>query len=241
MALLVVEGVSKRFGGLVAVDRVSFRVEAGEIVGLIGPNGAGKTTLFNLISGLYRPDGGQIFFEGRRVDGLPPHKLCRLGLGRTFQLVQPFADLTSLQNVMVGAFNRARSEAEAARIAWETLGRVGLAEKADWPAAWLTLADRKRLEVARALATGPRLLMLDEVMAGLTPREVDDALALLRQLRDSGITLLVIEHVMQAVMALCDRVVVLHHGQKIAEGTPGEVARTAQVIEAYLGEEADIA
>lgn len=241
MALLAVEGVRKRFGGLVAVDGVSFGVDAGEIVGLIGPNGAGKTTLFNLISGLYRPDAGRIFFDGRRVDGLPPHRLCRLGLGRTFQLVQPFADLTTLQNVMVGAFNRARSEAEAARVAREVLILVDLADKADWPVAWLTLADRKRLEVARALATGPRLLMLDEVMAGLTPREVEDALALLRQLRDSGITLLVIEHVMQAVMTLCDRVVVLHHGQKIAEGTPAQVARSPQVIEAYLGEEADIA
>ncbi|MER3399168.1 MAG: ABC transporter ATP-binding protein [Chloroflexota bacterium] len=241
MAFLVVEGVRKRFGGLVAVDDVSFEVAAGEIVGLIGPNGAGKTTLFNLISGLYRPDGGRILLDGRRIDGLPPYERCRLGLGRTFQIVQPFADLTTLQNVMLGAFNQVRSEAQAARIGWDILVRVGLADKADWPAAWLTLGDRKRLEVARALATGPRLLMLDEVMAGLTPREVDDTLVLLRELRDSGITLLVIEHVMRAVMSLCDRVVVLHHGQKIADGTPVEVASFPQVIEAYLGEETEIA
>jgi branched-chain amino acid transport system ATP-binding protein len=237
MSLLSVQHVSKAFGGLRAVEAVTFDVGQGEIVGLIGPNGAGKTTLFNLISGFLRPDRGDIRFDGQSLLGLEPHQICARGLARTFQIVQPFANLTVAQNVMVGAFIHTAREAEARERALEILRFVGLLGKRSFPARSLTLAERKRLEVARALATEPRLLLLDEVMAGLNPREVQDVLGLLRDVRARGVTILVIEHVMHAIMRLCERIVVLHHGQKIAEGPPTAIARDPRVVEAYLGEE----
>jgi branched-chain amino acid transport system ATP-binding protein len=235
-ALLTLDGVTKRFRGLLAVDQVSFAVPAGAIVGLIGPNGAGKTTLFNMIAGFYRPDAGRILLEDRDITGLPPHRACAAGIARTFQLVRPFAALSVLENVMVGAF-RLTPRADAARhAAREIVARLGLAGKEAAPAASLTLPERKRLEVARALATGPRLLLLDEAMSGLRPTEIDAMVAMFAQLvRETGITILLTEHVMRAVMALSHQVVVVHHGQKIAEGPPERVARDAKVIECYLG------
>ncbi len=235
--LLELRNVSRVFGGLRALGDVSLTVNEGEIVGLIGPNGAGKTTLFSVVSGFYRPSSGQIYFDGRPIGGLRPDVICALGLARTFQLVKPFPNLTVAENVMVGAFNRTNRRAEAERIAWEVLEFVGLAHKGLSRATSLTLADRKRLEVARALATRPRLLLLDEVMAGLTPTESMHVVGLIRQIRERGVTLLVIEHVMRAIMSLSDRVAVLHHGQLIAEGEPEAAVRDPAVIEAYLGEE----
>jgi branched-chain amino acid transport system ATP-binding protein len=235
MALLELRGLTKRFGGLAAVSNVAFDVESGELVGLIGPNGAGKTTLFHLITGFTRPTSGRVRFEGRDVTGLRPHAVCRLGIARTFQIVQPFPGLSVLSNAAIGAFNRTRDPAIAHRQAREALAVVGLEAQAAREARTLTLADRRRLEVARALATGPRVLLLDEAMSGLAPAEVRDMIALLRRLREEGLTILVIEHVLRAIMALSDRIVVLHHGEKIAEGPPAAIARDARVVEAYLG------
>ena len=237
MPLLAVDNVSKRFGGLVAVQGLSFAIEAGEILGLIGPNGAGKTTAFNVISGFYEPSGGDVRFKDRSIVGQKPHQICRRGLTRTFQIVQPFANLTALENAMVGAFARTDDAREARRAAGEVLDFVGLGPFRDHPARSLTLAGRKRLEVAKALATRPELLLLDEVMAGLNPREVAEVVALLRRVRDEGTSILVIEHVMHAIMRLCDRIVVIHHGQQIAEGPPEAIANDSRVVEAYLGEE----
>jgi len=236
-ALLSVEAVTKRFRGLVAVDEASFAVEAGEIFAVIGPNGAGKTTLFNMIAGVFAPDDGRILFGGERIDGRRPDEIARRGIGRTFQIVRPFPALTVEDNVIVGALLRADGVDAARQHAHELLRRLDLYDRRARPAASLTLPDRKRLEVARALATRPRLLLLDEVMAGLRPTETDRMVAILRELIGGGLTILLIEHVMRAVMALATRVLVLHHGAAIAQGTPEVVVREPAVVASYLGAE----
>jgi branched-chain amino acid transport system ATP-binding protein len=237
-AVLQVDGVSKRFRGLVAVDRLSFEVLEGGIYAVIGPNGAGKTTLFNTIAGVFRPDGGEIRFAGERIDCLREDEICRRGVGRTFQIVRPFPALSVEDNVVIGALLRHAHVDDARARASEVLKRLDLYDKRAQRASALTLPDRKRLEVARALATGPKLLLLDEVMAGLRPTETDRMVSILRALnRDMGVTILLIEHVMRAVMALAERVLVLHHGAAIAEGAPHEVVRDPAVIHSYLGAE----
>ena len=238
-ALLEVAGVSKNFNGLRAVADVSFAVPEGEIFAIIGPNGAGKTTLFNVFAGVFRPNGGTISLQRQRIDGLPPHEVCRRGIGRTFQLVRPFPGLTVEENVVVGALLRLPDVPSALRRAHEVLWRLELFDKREQPASSLTLPDRKRLEVARALATEPKLLLLDEVMAGLRPTETDRMVEILRRLnRETGLTILLIEHVMRAVMSVATRVLVLHHGAAIAEGTPEAVVREPAVVQSYLGVEA---
>ena len=237
-ALLSLDAVGKRFRGLVAFDQVSFAVPQGAIFAVIGPNGAGKTTLFNMIAGAMAPDSGAIVFAGERVDGLPADTICRRGIARTFQIVRPFPALSVEDNVIVGALLH-RRDVEAARTqAHEVLRRLDLFDKRHRIASTLTLPDRKRLEVARALATGPRLLLLDEVMAGLRPTETDRMVAILQALNRDGLTILLIEHVMRAVMALASRVLVLDHGVTIAEGTPAAVVRDPAVVLSYLGAEA---
>ena len=238
---LQVSHISKSFRGLRAVNDASFEVPAGSINGLIGPNGAGKTTIFNVIAGVYAPDSGEILFEGKRIDGLRPHQICAAGIGRTFQLVKPFAGLTVLDNVIVGALQRSKNVSEARTLAASILRKLGLDAKAQIPASSLTLPDRKRLEVARALATRPRLLLLDEVMAGLRPTETDQMVEVFREInRSEGLTILLIEHVMRAVMALAKHIGVLHHGEVIARGTPEQVVRDPAVLECYLGEETNV-
>jgi branched-chain amino acid transport system ATP-binding protein len=233
-----VVNVAKSFRGLRAVREASFSVPQGDIYGLIGPNGAGKTTIFNIIAGVYTPDSGEIVFDGKRIQGLRPDQVCAAGIGRTFQIVKPFAGLSVLDNVIVGALHRSRSVSDARQIAISILERLNLAQKSALPASSLTLPDRKRLEVARALATRPRLLLLDEVMAGLRPTECDQMIQVFRELnRADGLTILLIEHVMRAVMALAKHIGVLHHGEVIARGTPAEVVRDPAVLECYLGEE----
>jgi len=236
-ALLTLEHVTKRFGGLTAVRGVSLEVRAGDLVGIIGPNGAGKTTLFNVIAGYYRPDEGRVTFDGREVSVLPAHAISRLGLTRTFQIVKPFGNLSVRDNVMIGALTRRASVREARADAERVIEICGLGPHADAHARALPLALRKRLEVARALATRPRLLLLDEVMAGLNPTELGAMIDLVRRLHAEGLTLIVIEHIMAAIMRLSQRIVMLHHGEKIAEGTPREIASDRRVIDAYLGEE----
>ncbi len=237
--LLTVSGLSKSFRGLKAVADVSFNVGDREILALIGPNGAGKTTCFNLIAGAMPPDAGEVTLAGTRLTGLRADQVCRAGIGRTFQVVKPFAGLSVLDNVTVGALNASRHVGEAKERARAVLDLLDLGRKTDEPASALTLPDRKRLEVARALATGPKLLLLDEVMAGLRPTECDRLVEILAGLnRRDGLTILLIEHVMRAVMQLAQRIVVLHHGEKIAEGAPEAVVRDPAVLECYLGEEA---
>jgi branched-chain amino acid transport system ATP-binding protein len=241
MPFLELEKVSKSFRGLRAVSGASFDVDPGTIVALIGPNGAGKTTIFNLIAGVHRPDSGDIRFDARSIAGLPPDAVCAAGIGRTFQLVKPFAGLSVLENAMVGALHKERTMAGARARATAVLERLGLAGKAAVAAARLTLADRRRLEVARALATRPSLLLLDEVMAGLRPAEIDELVVVLRDIqRDEAVTILLTEHVMRAVMALSDQIVVLHHGEVVARGTPAVVVRDPGVLACYLGEEAPL-
>jgi len=234
--LLEVRRVTKRFAGIVANEDVSFSVAAGEIVSIIGPNGAGKSTLFGCVTGFHRPSAGQVFFQGQEISGLRADRICRLGIARTFQIVQVIADMTVLENVTTGAFLRHPRRREAMGLAMELLAVTGLADKQSFLAAALTIADKHRLEVAMALATEPRLLMLDESMAGLTPVELKQIMALLREVRKRGVTLVVVEHVMEAVMQLSDRVIVLNSGRKIVEGTPREVVADPRVIQAYLGE-----
>ncbi len=237
MSLLQVEKLEKHFGGLCAVAELSFELKEGEILGLIGPNGAGKTTVFNCLTGFLPIDQGQVRFRGRSIMGLKPHQICRLGMTRTFQIVRPFLNVSVLDNVMVGAMLRESSLAAARRLAQSTLELAGLERLSREKAGSLPLALRKRLELARALATRPELLLLDEVMGGLNPRDVDEMVRLLKEIHARGVSILLIEHVMRGLMALAQRVVVINYGRKISEGAPQEVVRDPQVVEAYLGRE----
>jgi len=237
MSMLTVSNLSRYFGGLAAVVDLSFSMEEGEILGLIGPNGAGKTTVFNMLSGFIVPTSGEIVYQGRRLNGLKPHQICNLGLTRTFQVVQPFPDMTVLENTMIGAYVRHRNTADARRKALETLERVGLREKANTLGRDLTLLELKRLEIGKALASEPNLLLLDEPAAGLKDTEIEDILTLVRQLNQEGMTLLIVEHLMKVIMNLSHRIIVLDFGKMIAEGTPQEISHNPAVLEAYLGQE----
>ncbi|MET1101666.1 MAG: ABC transporter ATP-binding protein [Pyrodictiaceae archaeon] len=239
--ILIVENVTKKFGGLVALDKVSLHVNDSEILGLIGPNGAGKTTLFNCITGVYKPEEGRIIFRGQDITGWPPHRIARLGIARTFQIVKPFNELTVKQNVVIGSlFGKRHGEVdinEAEEKADEILEFIGLKDKAEQPAKNLNIHEKKMLEIARALASEPDLLLLDEALAGLTPREIDEMLKVISKIRDERrISIIMVEHVMHAVMNIADRLVVLNYGRKIAEGTPEEIANNPEVIKAYLGD-----
>ena len=241
MPILEGNEVTKYFGGLAAVSDVDFFVDQGEVLGLIGPNGAGKTTLFNLISAALTPTSGAITFKRENITGVKPYKVCRMGVARTFQTVKTFANMPVFQNVLLGSFfgtSNTISSTDAMVEAAELLEFVGLSSLKETPAKDLTLANQKRLEVARALATKPELLLLDEIMAGLNPAEVAQAMELISRIRDKGVTIIMIEHVMKAIMSVCERIMVLHHGQKIAEGTPQEIATDEKVIRVYLGEKA---
>ncbi len=242
MALLSVEKLSKSFGGLVAVNNVSFDVMEDEIVGLIGPNGAGKTTLFNLLSGVYQPDNGRIVFNSTDITSLKPFQRCKVGLGRTFQLAQPFRDVTVLDNVATAVLFRGGSRVSSIEKAREEASffceMVGLGHKVGELGGRLTLVERKKLELARAIASRPKLLLLDEVMAGLRPNEVDETVKLIKRVKqEMGFSIILVEHIMRAVMAISGRILVLHHGEKIAEGTANEIAKNPRVIDAYLGEQ----
>jgi branched-chain amino acid transport system ATP-binding protein len=235
--LLEIDQIKKNFGGITALIGVDLLVSEGQVKSIIGPNGAGKTTLFNVITGFYRPNEGRILFRGKNITGLSPEAIAFFGIARTFQLVKPFLNMTLLENVMVGALNRTSSVREAHKRAMDVIGFLGLEKKAKTPAHDLTIEDRKRLELARALATSPSLLLLDEVMAGLNPAEVNEMIELIRRMRDDGVTILLIEHVMHVVLTLSDEVVVLNYGEKIYEGDPKLVIKDPKVIEVYLGEE----
>jgi branched-chain amino acid transport system ATP-binding protein len=240
MQILEGRDVSKYFGGLAAVSNVDFHIDQGEILGLIGPNGAGKTTLFNLISAALPLSSGEIRFKGQKISGLRPHQICQKGVARTFQEIKIFADMPVLQNISVGAMFGTLtrlSQADATRVASQASEFVELSELSTVPAKDLTLVNQKRTELARALATKPELLLLDELMAGLNPTEVSEAMELVTKIRDTGITIFMVEHVMKAIMGICGRIIVLHHGEKIAEGTPQEIASNKEVIEIYLGED----
>lgn len=234
-SLLKVTKVTKKFAGLTAVDSVDMEINEGEIIGLIGPNGAGKTTFFNSITGFYPATYGSVVFDGQNITRRTTFQNCKSGMARTFQIVQPFGQLTSLENVMVGAFNHEKSYAKAEKIAREMIIFVGMEDKMNSIVADLTIGDQRKLEMARALATKPKLLLLDEVMAGLTPTEIEECVELVQKIRESGVTILMIEHIMAALMKLSDRVVVLDHGKLIAEGTPQEITHNERVIESYLG------
>lgn len=237
MKILEVRGMTKDFGGLRAVDALDIEIEDRQIFGLIGPNGAGKSTAFNCIAGVFAPTSGEIYFNGEKVNGYKPWTLCKKGLARTFQIVKPFASKSVLYNVMVGAFATTDHTGEAETRALDVLRLLQFEEKKDQRAGNLTIADRKRLEIARALATRPKILLLDEVMAGLRPAEVDEMVDIIKGLRDQGVTIFVIEHIMRAIMALSDRIVVIQFGKKISEGSPQEVASDENVIKAYLGDD----
>jgi len=236
MSLLEIRNVSKHFGGLAALTNVTYEVNKGEILGLIGPNGAGKTTLFNVVNGFYPPTEGEVFFKGEKVSHLKPHQICKRGMGRTFQVVRPLQRMTTLDNVIASAFLRAKSKAEATTMAFESLQFTGLYEDRNAVSKGLPLGKRKKLEITRALATQPEMLLLDESFAGLNPSEQNDLVEIIRKVRERGITIMVIEHHMKVIMSISDRIVVLNYGEKIAEGNPKEIGNNPLVIEAYLGE-----
>jgi branched-chain amino acid transport system ATP-binding protein len=236
MNLLEVQKVSRFFGGLAAIKDVTFEVRQGEILGLIGPNGAGKTTLFNVVNGFYHPSRGAVLFKGERISGLRPHEICRRGMARTFQVVKPLQRMSVMDNIIASAFLRSKDRSQADAIADETLRFTGLYDDRDVISKSLPLGKRKRLEIARALATQPELLLLDESCAGLNPSELDESISIIRKIKEKGITIMIIEHHMKVIMSISDRIVVLSYGEKLAEGAPAEIGRNPQVIEAYLGE-----
>ncbi len=235
--LLRIENVSMRFGGLQALKNVSFTVKNNEIIGLIGPNGAGKTTLLNCVTGFYKPVEGKVFYKGKEITGLKPHKICQMGLTKTFQLIRAFKSLSVLDNVLVGALLKSSRKNEAVKFAKEVIKTVGLEGKENVLAGNLTPADQRSLELARAIATKPEILLLDEIAAGLTPAEVAELVEILKEINKKGLTLVIVEHVMQAIMPIAERIIVLHEGRKIAEGPPQQIRENEKVIEAYFGEE----
>lgn len=236
MAMLRIDNVSRFFGGLAALTDISFGVEKGEILGLIGPNGAGKTTMFNVVNGFYPPSHGDVYFKDKKISGLKPHQICKMGIARTFQVVKPLQRMSVLDNVIASAFLRVKSRAQAEEIARETIRFTGLYDDRDIISKGLPLGKRKKLEIARALATQPEMILLDESFAGLNSAELDDSIGIIRRIKERGITIMIIEHHMKVIMAISDRIVVLSYGQKLAEGTPHEIANNPLVVEAYLGE-----